>query len=58
LKVVTRFRHQYTETEDCWIPMPDGVRLAAKLLLPDIAAKKRVPIGRGNPGDPRGCGAE
>jgi predicted acyl esterase len=23
--------------------MPDGVRLAAKLWLPDIAAKKRVP---------------
>ncbi|MGZ5167320.1 MAG: CocE/NonD family hydrolase [Burkholderiales bacterium] len=42
MKVVTRFPHQYTETEDCWIPMPDGVRLAAKLWLPDIAAKQRV----------------
>ncbi|RPI42827.1 MAG: CocE/NonD family hydrolase, partial [Betaproteobacteria bacterium] len=32
-----------TETEDCWIPMPDGVRLAAKLWLPDIASTRRVP---------------
>jgi len=43
LKTVTRFPHQYTETEDCWIPMPDGAKLAAKLWLPDIAQKKRVP---------------
>ena len=43
MKVVTRFPHAYTETEDCWIPMPDGVRLAAKLWLPDIASQKRVP---------------
>jgi hypothetical protein len=43
LKTVTRFPHQYTETEDCWIPMPDGVKLAAKLWLPDVAAKRRVP---------------
>jgi len=43
MKVITRFPHKYTETEDCWIPMPDGVRLAAKLWLPDITAKQRVP---------------
>lgn len=43
MKTVTRFPHKYTETEDCWIPMPDGVKLAAKLWLPDIAAKQRVP---------------
>jgi hypothetical protein len=43
LKVVTKFPHEYTETEDCWIPMPDGIRLAAKLWLPDIAATQRVP---------------
>ena len=43
MKVVTKFPHWYTETEDCWIPMPDGGRLAAKLWLPDIADKKRVP---------------
>src|SRR5688572_16929338 len=43
MKVVTKFPHSYTETEDCWIPMSDGVKLAAKLWLPDIASKKRVP---------------
>ncbi len=43
MKTITRFPHQYTETEDCWIPMPDGVKLAAKLWLPDIAQKKGVP---------------
>ncbi|MBI4194446.1 MAG: CocE/NonD family hydrolase [Betaproteobacteria bacterium] len=43
MRTVTRFPHATTETEDCWIPMPDGCRLAAKLWLPDIAAKQRVP---------------
>lgn len=43
MKTITRFPHQYTETEDCWIPMPDGVKLAAKLWLPDIAQKRGVP---------------
>jgi putative CocE/NonD family hydrolase len=43
MKTVTRFPHRYTETEDCWVPMPDGVKLAAKLWLPDIAPKKPVP---------------
>jgi putative CocE/NonD family hydrolase len=43
LKTITKFPHQYTETEDCWIPMPDGIKLAAKLWLPDIASKKGVP---------------
>ncbi len=43
MKTVTKFPHAYTETEDCWIPMSDGVRLAAKLWLPDMAARKPVP---------------
>ncbi len=43
MKTITRFPHHWTETEDCWIPMPDGVRLAAKLWLPDIAATRPVP---------------
>jgi putative CocE/NonD family hydrolase len=43
VKTVTRFPHAFTVTEDCWIPLPDGVRLAAKLWLPDIAATRRVP---------------
>lgn len=43
MKTVTKFPHRYSETDDCWIPMPDGTRLAAKLWLPDIAATKPVP---------------
>ena len=43
MKVVTRFKHTWTETEECWIPLPDGVRLAAKLWLPDIAKTQPVP---------------
>lgn len=43
MKTVTKFPHRYTETDDCWIPMPDGTRLAAKLWLPDLAATRRVP---------------
>jgi len=33
MKTVTCFAHPYTEIEDCWIPMTDGVRLAGKLWL-------------------------
>ncbi len=33
MKTVTCFPHPYTEIEDCWIPMTDGVRLAGKLWL-------------------------
>ncbi len=43
MKTITKFAHRYTETDDCWIPMPDGTRLAAKLWLPQIADTKRVP---------------
>ena len=43
MKTITKFAHRYTETDDCWIPMPDGTRLAAKLWLPQIAGTKRVP---------------
>jgi putative CocE/NonD family hydrolase len=43
LKTIDRLPHTTTETDDCWIPMPDGVRLAAKLWLPDVAATQRVP---------------
>ena len=43
MKTVTRLPHAYTETEDCWIAMPDGIKLAAKLWLPDISAQQRVP---------------
>jgi putative CocE/NonD family hydrolase len=43
MKTITKFAHRYTETDDCWIPMPDGTRLAAKLWLPQTAGTKRVP---------------
>lgn len=43
MKTIERFKHRYTETDDCWIAMADGTRLAAKLWLPDIAATERVP---------------
>jgi putative CocE/NonD family hydrolase len=43
MKTRTEFPHRWSETEDCWIPLPDGIRLAAKLWLPDIAATQRVP---------------
>src|ERR1700704_4204788 len=43
MKTRVDFPHQWTETENCWIPMPGGVKLAAKLWLPDIAPAQRVP---------------
>ena len=43
MKIITDFPHRWTETEDCWIAMPDGVKLAAKLWLPDSAAATPVP---------------
>ncbi|WP_304187919.1 CocE/NonD family hydrolase [Phenylobacterium aquaticum] len=32
-----------TETEHVWIPMPDGVRLSARLFVPDTASARPVP---------------
>jgi putative CocE/NonD family hydrolase len=43
LKTIRRLPFRYTETEDCWIPMPDGIRLAAKLWLPVVKRGERVP---------------
>ena len=28
VKTITKFPHKVTVTEDCWIPMPDGIKLA------------------------------
>ncbi|MBY6113490.1 CocE/NonD family hydrolase [Mameliella alba] len=36
-------QHRVTVTEHLWIPMPDGVRLAARLWLPEGAADDPVP---------------
>ncbi|MGY8997706.1 MAG: CocE/NonD family hydrolase, partial [Alphaproteobacteria bacterium] len=33
-RVVTRFPHKVTKLDPVWIPMPDGVKLAATIWLP------------------------
>jgi hypothetical protein len=38
-----RFPHVVREIEHCWIPMPDGVRLAARIWLPEGAEANPVP---------------
>jgi len=43
MKTVARFAHAADPAVDCWIPMPDGARLAARLWLPEIASRARVP---------------
>ncbi|GJL61037.1 MAG: peptidase S15 [Nitrospirales bacterium] len=43
LKTVTSFLCQIREIENTWIPMTDGVRLAARIWLPESAEEKPVP---------------
>lgn len=43
MRTVSELPNRYTETEDCWIPLPGGLRLAAKLWLPEGCDKKAVP---------------
>lgn len=38
-----RFPHRVTEIEHCWIPLPDGTRLAARIWLPEGAENDPVP---------------
>jgi hypothetical protein len=40
---VTAFPHPVREVEHCWIPMDDGVRLAARIWLPADAETSPVP---------------
>ena len=42
-KVVTRFPRQVKVVENIFIPMSDGVKLAAKLWLPEDAEQNPVP---------------
>src|SRR5215813_14190114 len=42
-KVVKRFPHEVRVVENVFIPMSDGVRLAAKLWLPEDAERHPVP---------------
>lgn len=43
MKTRLKFPNGWTETEDCWIPMSDGINLAAKLWMPNSAKDKPVP---------------
>jgi len=43
MKIVDRFPHAVTVIENCWIPMSDGCRLAARIWLPADAHKTPVP---------------
>src|SRR3546814_13098905 len=43
MRIPEEFPCRFTEPEDCWIPLPDGVRLAARLWLPESAHEKPVP---------------
>ncbi len=43
MRTINEFPYNFTETEKVFIPMPDGVQLAARLWLPDTAAGEPVP---------------
>jgi uncharacterized protein len=43
MKTVREFPHKVRCVENLWIPMPDGVRLAARMWLPEEAAASPVP---------------
>ena len=43
MQTVTTFPRQVKEIENIWIPLSDGVRLAARLWLPEDAEQKPVP---------------
>jgi putative CocE/NonD family hydrolase len=43
VEIVERFPHVVREIEHCWIPMPDGCRLGARIWLPSTATASPVP---------------
>lgn len=43
MRIVTDFPRPVTEIPHLWIPMPDGVRLSARIWLPADAAERPVP---------------
>jgi uncharacterized protein len=43
MKIIDRFPHAVRVIENCWIPMPDGCRLAARIWLPADAETIPVP---------------
>lgn len=44
MREVRAFPHRVREVEHCWIPMPDGHRLAARLWIPEDAGDRPVPV--------------
>lgn len=43
MKIIEKFPHLVREIENCWIPMSDGCRLAARIWLPADAETAPVP---------------
>ncbi len=43
MRTVTEFPYSTRVIENTWIPMPDGCRLAARIILPDDAEENPVP---------------
>jgi putative CocE/NonD family hydrolase len=43
IRTVQAFPHKVRETMTLWIPMPDGVRLAARVWMPEDAERNPVP---------------
>ena len=43
MKTITSFPHPIREIENDWIPMSDGVRLVARMWLPENVEAKPVP---------------
>jgi putative CocE/NonD family hydrolase len=43
VREVRRFPRPTREIENCWIPLPDGARLAARIWLPEDAERSPVP---------------
>ncbi len=43
MTIVTRFSNSVRRVEHFWIPLKDGVRLAARMGLPDDADSQPVP---------------
>lgn len=43
MHIVTEFPHKIKTIENTWIPMPDGVNLAARIWLPEDAEQNPVP---------------
>ena len=43
MKIIRKFKHEVVHIENTWIPMPDGIKLAARLWLPKDAQTAPVP---------------